>query len=255
GSAGQVDPEPRTDDGGGAVGADYHAGANALLGAAVAAEDRTAYALSLFHEPQQPSAIVDLDSPGRSRCLDKYSLDSGMRENEVRITHIGQGERHVQHEAGPVVEELHPADRARAGGATPVERAPASQERGHRGQEAFAAIEVAGAPVALDEENPEPVGVGESERAGGAPHPRAHDDHVEIAVPDHGSHRDSSTAELVGRVAGRARAGDSNGKEAGLKELPRRPRSPERWIGTASIAHSILPAAIVQRATPAPATR
>src|SRR5262249_57440715 len=132
GSAGQVDPEPRTDDGGGAVGADYHAGANALLGAAVAAEDRTAYALSLFHEPQQPSAIVDLDSPGRSRCLDKYSLDSGMRENEVRITHIGQGERHVQHEAGPVVEELHPADRARAGGATPVERAPASQERGHR---------------------------------------------------------------------------------------------------------------------------
>ena len=46
----------------------------------------------------------------------------------------------------------------------------------------------------------------------------------------------------------------SNGRSRGLKTLPNTPRSPERWIGTASMAHS-QPPARAQTTTTAPQVR
>src|SRR5262249_23796017 len=136
-------------------------------------------------------------------------------------------------------------DVARAGRQTPVQSAPALEKCGHRGQEALAAVQVAGARVALDEEDPKLVGLGEGERAGGATHAGTSDDHVKVRGPACGAHH-ASAREPRGR--------GSNGCEAGRTKGPKMPRSPERWIGTASIAHSGPPPARAQHATAAAAT-
>ncbi len=240
--AGQPDAERRAHGGGSAVGAHDEARADLLLTAAWCVEDDAAHTPAILDDARDAPAVTHLHPRGGRGRLDQDALDLGVGQDEVRVRHPGQRERDVKEQPRVMMVELHPRDRECPRGSHPVERAPLGEEARDRRQQALAAVDVAGPRVAIDHEDAQIVRVGEREREGRTAHAGAHDDHVEFA-----------RAACHGVAPAHAR--DSNGAAADLNTFPRTPRSPDRWMGTASIAHSPPPRANAQRATAAAATR
>src|SRR5690348_4772628 len=161
----EFDPDRGAHRGRRPIGANDQAGAHLLLAATVRRQHCAAYAPAIFEQPHNAGAITNLDPLRRLRGFDNYALDFRMRKDEIRIGHAGQRERNIEQKAGAIMKELHAVDFASASSATSVERTPSPQHCGNRRQQTLAAIEIAGAEMPLDQENPQVMCFGERQGA------------------------------------------------------------------------------------------